>query len=75
MKWLESAGQSPTEAGNLAMYHLCRTAIDRFHENAWRRLEAMTNAQPQQPAQRPAPVTDRREPWIPDRDWFNRRSR
>ena len=61
--------------GNLAMYHLCRTCTDRFTESNWRRLEKLTAA-PQQEEPRPAPARqERAEPWIPDRDWFNRRNR
>ena len=62
--------------GNLAMFHLCRTCIDRFKESNWRRLESMTRApQPEpEPVGRPAPAhRDRGEPWIPGREWFARR--
>jgi phage terminase large subunit GpA-like protein len=62
--------------GNLAMFHLCRTCIERFRESNWQRLEGMTKAPQPEPEQGAQPISrprDRRERWIPDRDWFARR--
>jgi len=58
--------------GNLAMYHLCRTSIDRFHESNWQRLEKLTFAPPEEAPPPPSPARREREPWIERRDWFRR---
>jgi phage terminase large subunit GpA-like protein len=57
--------------GNLAMFHLCRTCIDRFHDSNWQRLEKLT-AGPPEATPPPAPRPEK-EPWIDRRDWFSRR--
>jgi len=60
--------------GNLGMYHLCRTCIDRFREGNWRRLESLTRApQPEDLQAKPAPVRPERERWIDGRNWFDQR--
>jgi hypothetical protein len=57
--------------GNLAMFHLCRTCIDRFHDSNWQRLEKLTSAPPEVSLP-PAPARPEKEPWIDRRDWFRR---
>ena len=60
--------------GNLAMYMLCRTRLDRCKDADWGRLEKLTRgveSGAEQP--KPAPVRREREPWIEPRDWFNQR--
>jgi phage terminase large subunit GpA-like protein len=61
--------------GNMAMYILCRTRLDRCSNTDWRRLEGLTLG-PQQdtPQPKPAPARQERERWIEKRDWFSRRS-
>jgi phage terminase large subunit GpA-like protein len=61
--------------GNMAMYILCRTRLDRCSNTDWRRLEEITFG-PQQdtPQPAPAPVRRERERWIEKRDWFSRPS-
>jgi phage terminase large subunit GpA-like protein len=61
--------------GNLAMYILCRTRLDRCSNTDWRRLEDLTvGSQQDTPQPKPAPVRQERERWIEKRDWFSRRS-
>jgi phage terminase large subunit GpA-like protein len=61
--------------GNMAMYILCRTRLDRCSNTDWRRLEEITSG-PQQdtPQPEPAPIRQERERWIEKRDWFSRPS-
>jgi phage terminase large subunit GpA-like protein len=61
--------------GNMAMYILCRTRLDRCSNTDWRRLEEITSG-PQQdsPQPKPAPIRQERERWIEKRDWFSRPS-
>jgi len=61
--------------GNMAMYILCRTRLDRCSNTDWRRLEEITfGPQQDSPQPKPAPVRQERERWIEKRDWFSRRS-
>jgi len=71
-------GPERNEALDCANYARAAAAIigmDQFQEAQWNALEARVAQQPQQPVTRPAPVSrDHGAPWIPDRDWFRRRS-
>jgi phage terminase large subunit GpA-like protein len=61
--------------GNLAMYILCRTRLDRCSNADWGRLEELTSGPQQEtPRSSPEPVRREREPWIEKQDWFSRRS-
>jgi len=51
--------------GNLAMYILCRTRLDRCSNADWGRLEELTSGPQQEtPRSSPEPVRREREPWI-----------
>jgi phage terminase large subunit GpA-like protein len=51
-------------AGNLAMFHLCRTRLDRFKEADWAGLERLTLG-PKQDEPQPAPPPRERKPnWV-----------
>jgi phage terminase large subunit GpA-like protein len=61
--------------GNLAMYILCRTRLDRCSNADWCRLEELTfGPQQETPRSSPEPDSREREPWIEKQDWFSRRS-
>jgi len=61
--------------GNLAMYILCRTRLDRCSNADWGRLEELTSGPKQEtPRSSPEPVRREGEPWIEKQDWFSRRS-